>query len=140
MLASDKVYQGLWVSEYPACGMEFMLFIQRKTSTLEAIKVTGDYNVRRGEYSFIVSDITEASRVCHEEEFTGSCAYKGSCQVAVPPLGDQLRWIDVEGRPLSPTCSNVVILVSNDEVAIYERTSQIKIYYKRVVLEDIVSL
>ena len=89
-------YQGLWVGDYSAHGAEVLLFLQRTPTMLEVIKVTGDPNVGCGEYSFIVPNLIEPSRVSNEEEFVGVRAVQGSGQIAGLFLSHP-QWIDVEG-------------------------------------------
>ncbi|KAJ6176515.1 hypothetical protein N7485_003429 [Penicillium canescens] len=92
-----KPYQGIWVGDYSAHGCEFLLFRQTDLSNeseglneimdtdlpnadivqqgrLEAIKLTGDPNVPRGQYSFIAEDIGPNGliRVATDEPFVGS--------------------------------------------------------------------
>jgi hypothetical protein len=63
---------------------------------LEVIKIQGDPNVPRGEYSFVFPDISSINRRCTEVEFEGSNTTCGYGQVA----GTFFRgptWIPVEG-------------------------------------------
>ena len=97
----EKPYQGIWVGDYSGHGCEFLLFIQQdipgasplsqishgeralrkgiskyegQETTLEAIKLTGDRNVPRGEVSFVANDIGPNGlvRMAEEEPFQGS--------------------------------------------------------------------
>jgi hypothetical protein len=90
----EKPYQGIWVGDYSAHGCEFLLFLQRdrddeasspsdepetgpdeivQKGSLEAIKLTGDPNVPRGQISFIAPDIGPGGvvRVAEEALFRG---------------------------------------------------------------------
>lgn len=92
----EKPYQGIWVGDYSAHGCEFLLFFQRdhesvaasqvtsdptatnrdiiEQGSLEAVKLTGDHNIPRGEFSFIASDIGPDGfiRMADEEPFKGA--------------------------------------------------------------------
>ncbi|KAJ5748620.1 uncharacterized protein N7511_010316 [Penicillium nucicola] len=89
----EKPYQGIWVGDYSAHGCEFLLLRQPDSSTesedlgetmdvtetvhqgrLEAIKLTGDPNVPRGQYSFIAEDIGPKGliRVTTDDPFPGA--------------------------------------------------------------------
>lgn len=92
----EKPFQGLWIGDYSAHGGEILLFLQRTPSKLEVIKVTGDRNVPRGEYSFVIPKMDGPSRICHEMEFTSVCAVQGWEQIAGICFSHYL-WIEVEG-------------------------------------------
>jgi Cyclin D1 binding domain len=72
------------------------MFLQRTPSTLEVIKLTGDINVTRGEYSFVVPDLDLPGRICDETEYPGARAIPGSGQIAGFMFSNP-EWIDVEG-------------------------------------------
>lgn len=61
---------------------EFILFHQPTETRLEAIKITGDHYVPRGEYTFIVDDLSDTRRVCNENEWPGARAVGCKSQVA----------------------------------------------------------
>ncbi|KAK9466129.1 hypothetical protein V1512DRAFT_263943 [Lipomyces arxii] len=65
-------YRGVWIGDYESHGGEFLLFHQPDATRLEAIKLTGDPNVPRGEFSFIVDDLTHTDRICSEQEWPGA--------------------------------------------------------------------
>jgi len=96
MLDVEKPFQGLWVGDYSAHGGEIVLFLQRTPSRLEVIKVIGDSNVPRGEYSFVVPNIDEPYRICDEVEFSGVPSVQGWGQIAGTFFSDHY-WVEVEG-------------------------------------------
>ena len=100
----EKPYQGIWVGDYEAHGCEFLLFLQRDGSvggeshneeeiedgaiiqrgSLEAIKLTGDPNVPRGQISVIAEDIGPGGlvRIADESPFEGARIVKSRGHVA----------------------------------------------------------
>jgi anaerobic selenocysteine-containing dehydrogenase len=92
----EKPFQGLWIGDYSDHGGEILLFLQRTPSKLEVIKVTGDLNVPRGEYSFVIPNMDGPSRICHETEFTGVRAVQGWGQIAGTYFY-HYQWVEVEG-------------------------------------------
>ncbi|KAA8647419.1 uncharacterized protein ATNIH1004_006112 [Aspergillus tanneri] len=97
----EKPYQGIWVGDYSAHGCEFLLFLQRDRDGipsepppsddgiihqggLEAIKLTGDPNVPRGEISFISDDIGDGGliRVANESLYQGARVVRSRGHVA----------------------------------------------------------
>lgn len=107
--SKEKPYQGIWVGDYSAHGSEFLLFLQHDSpqpsitpaqqtgdnsggssnepilqGSLEAIKLTGDPNVPRGEKSFIVEDIGQGGfvRVADESLFPNARVVRSKGHVA----------------------------------------------------------
>lgn len=80
--------RGLWVGDYSSHGWEFILFHQPRPERLEGIKITGDINVPRGEYTFIIENLNEVLRIAHEEEWPGSKVVKGKGQIAASQFVD----------------------------------------------------
>lgn len=102
----EKPYQGIWVGDYSAHGCEFLLFLQRDGSdasttpvgetqddsntewvphgSLEAIKLTGDPNVPRGEISFVAEDIGKGGfvRIANESLFPNARIVRSKGHVA----------------------------------------------------------
>lgn len=110
----EKPYQGIWVGDYSAHGCEFILFLQgdrgpsmgaKGTDTemdedgdegeaiaggviqkgsLEAVKLTGDPNVPRGEVTFTASDIGPRGlvRVAEDDPFKGARIVRSHGHVA----------------------------------------------------------
>jgi len=102
----EKPFQGLWVGDYSVHGGEIVLFLQRTPSRLEVIKVTGDPNVPRGEYSFVVPNIDEPYRICDEVKFSGVPSVQGWGQIAGTFFADH-QWVEVEGT--NPSCLDYLI-------------------------------
>ncbi len=97
----EKPWQGIWVGDYAGHGCEFLVVLQKDvenaasdtvldhlpggtekdgscTGRLEAIKLTGDPNVPRGEYTWIAEDIGPKGliRIAHEDIFKGARVVK----------------------------------------------------------------
>ncbi|KAK4132729.1 hypothetical protein BT67DRAFT_443635 [Trichocladium antarcticum] len=79
----SKPYRGIWVGDYSGHGCEFLLITQPhdddddddddNNDSLQAVKLTGDANVPRGEYSFVADDLGAGGlvEVAQEEPFVG---------------------------------------------------------------------
>ncbi|KAK7984679.1 hypothetical protein PG996_006080 [Apiospora saccharicola] len=109
----ERPWRGIWVGDYSGHGCEFLLLNQpdvEETNTpldrqegetdaqyeerflnervykgrLEAIKLTGDPNVPRGEYTFIAKDLGEAGfvDVAQEHPFQGARVVKSTGHIA----------------------------------------------------------
>lgn len=63
---------------------------------LEIIKLTGDPNVIRGEYTVIVPSILENGRQCEEDEFFGCMAYPCYLQVSEETPFKNPQWLSGE--------------------------------------------
>ena len=93
----EKPWQGIWVGDYAGHGCEFLVVLQKDveslapdndldhhsgeavrdgscTGRLEAIKLTGDPHVPRGEYTWIAEDIGHKGliRIADEDVFKGA--------------------------------------------------------------------
>ena len=97
ILGPSRPYQGLWVGDYSTHGCEFLLFLQRTPTRLEVLKITGDHNVPRGEFTFVVPNLNEPSRICDEPEFLGVRAVQGWAQIA-NALFQVPQWTGAEGK------------------------------------------
>ncbi|KAH0559324.1 hypothetical protein GP486_004163 [Trichoglossum hirsutum] len=93
----QKPWQGIWVGDYSGHGCEFLLLHQPDTvkdggdgqkliyqGRLEAIKLTGDPHVPRGQYSWIAEDIGSGGflRIAEEEIFRGARVVKSEGHLA----------------------------------------------------------
>lgn len=76
----------MYLGDYLPHAPEFLLFHQPESSPprLEVIKLTGDPNVPRGEYSFIIDDLTPSTaiRICDEDEWPGGRIHMARGQIA----------------------------------------------------------
>lgn len=101
---AKKPYQGIWVGDYSTHGCEFLLVLQGEEDgtsevdtdeeigqrgSLRGIKLTGDMNVPRGEYSWIAKDIGPAGLVgvAVDDPFTGARMVR--CKGHVAGIGYQ---------------------------------------------------
>ncbi|PWY91223.1 hypothetical protein BO70DRAFT_358668 [Aspergillus heteromorphus CBS 117.55] len=140
-----KPYQGIWIGDYSAHGCEFLLFLQRgpkdehvkptETSepaeeitpqySLEAVKLTGDPNVPRGEISFAADDTGPGGlvRISDEALFQGAPIVRSRGHVA------GLGFRDDTFIP------SQLILISTDCVAHYWEAMGHISYYRRLDLD-----
>jgi hypothetical protein len=106
---SEKPYQGIWVGDYSAHGCEFLLVLQSdvdqaqqddsvdeddapedidmepgQRGRLECIKLTGDMNVPRGQYSWLSDDIGPRGlvKVAEDDPFKGARIVRSKGHVA----------------------------------------------------------
>lgn len=104
----EKPWQGIWVGDYAGHGCEFLVVLQKDlglpapgtmldhlpggterdrtcTGRLEAIKLTGDNNVPRGEYTWIAEDIGPQGliRIANEDIFKGARVVRSRGNTAV---------------------------------------------------------
>lgn len=80
----DREYplRGLWVGDYSVNGCEIILFHQPTPDRLEGIKITGDLNVPRGEYTFTFNNLKDLIRIAGEVEWPGATVVGGRGQLA----------------------------------------------------------
>ncbi|CAN6659742.1 hypothetical protein TRVA0_031S01750 [Trichomonascus vanleenenianus] len=58
----EKPWQGVWVADFGLQGLQMLLLHQPSAERLEAIKLTGDVNIPRGELAFVVDDLTNVKQ------------------------------------------------------------------------------
>ncbi|RAK97845.1 F-box protein [Aspergillus ibericus CBS 121593] len=141
----EKPYQGIWVGDYSAHGCEFLLFLQRERVDehaspenssdsdeesipqcgLEAIKLTGDPNVPRGEISFSADDIGSGGliRIAEEALFQGARIVRSRGHVAGLGFRDDTF------------IASQLILISTECVAHYWETMGHISYYRRLDID-----
>ncbi|CAG8033924.1 unnamed protein product [Penicillium olsonii] len=151
----EKPYQGIWVGDYSTHGCEFLLVlqnhaqddIQRQQSEiqtnshggtteansesmgqqgqLKGIKLTGDMNVPRGQYSWVADDIGPAGLVgvAEDEPFIGARIVRCKGHVAGIGFQDDI-FIDSQ-----------LILVSTDLMAHYWKEMGHISYFRRVDID-----
>ncbi|KAJ5684463.1 uncharacterized protein N7477_000808 [Penicillium maclennaniae] len=140
----EKPYQGIWVGDYSAHGCEFLLLFQRdpppsdaegnaaemagdivQKGSLEAVKLTGDPNVPRGEYSFLAEDIGPNGllSVSDSKPFEGARIVRSKGHLAGLGFRDD-TFIDSQ-----------LILISTDYLAHYWVELGHISYYRRVDID-----
>jgi hypothetical protein len=97
---------------------------------IEAIKLTGDPNIPRGEYTFIAPDIGPNGliRVATEEMFKGARIVKSVGHIAAQGFRDDTYM------------TSQLILVSHDRLAQYWETFGHVSFYQRVNLDEFVKV
>lgn len=80
--SKEHPFRGVWVGDYTENGCEIVLFHQPTPERLEGIKITGDINVPRGEYTFIIENLKEPIRIANEVEWPGATVVGGKTQTA----------------------------------------------------------
>jgi hypothetical protein len=86
----EKPWQGIWCGDYFHHGVEFLLVLQPDSidtdqrKSLLAVKLTGDPNIPRWQYSFVVPDLLEPGlvRIAEEEELRGARLVRSAIHVA----------------------------------------------------------
>lgn len=154
----EKPYRGIFVGHYGPHGCEFILihqpddngfgvekmerreeeteekFEQRKKDAkvyrggLAGIKLTGDPNVPRGEYTFVARDIGEEGfvKVADEEEFAGARVVKAKGHVAEHNFWDD-DWIDCD-----------LFLVSHNRLALHWHRWDMTSVFERVDIDKFI--
>ncbi|KAL2822736.1 hypothetical protein BDW59DRAFT_149401 [Aspergillus cavernicola] len=142
----EKPYQGIWVGDYSAHGCEFLLFLQRdkegehydardpgnddivQKGSLEAVKLTGDPNVPRGQLSFRSDDIGPGGtvRIATEALFQGARVVRSKGHVAGLGFRDDTF------------ITSQLILASTDCVAHYWESMGHITYYRRLDIDGLI--
>ncbi|KKK26797.1 hypothetical protein ARAM_000353 [Aspergillus rambellii] len=142
----EKPYQGIWVGDYSAHGCEFLLFMQRgkdgdnlseleaenqgiiQKGSLEAVKLTGDPNVPRGQISFMSDDIGPGGtvRIADEEIFKGGRVVRSKGHLAGLGFRDDTF------------INSQLILVSTDCVAHYWESMGHISYFRRLDIDALI--
>ncbi|KAJ5236206.1 hypothetical protein N7489_006297 [Penicillium chrysogenum] len=145
---AEKPYQGIWVGDYSAHGCEFLLVLQKETEaeahsdekqskitdaqedigqrgSLQAVKLTGDPNVPRGQFSFVAEDIGSRGLISveMEEPFVGARIVRCRGHVAGLGFRDD-TYIDSQ-----------LILISPDHMAHYWKEMGHVSYFRRVDID-----
>ncbi|PGH13890.1 hypothetical protein AJ80_06159 [Polytolypa hystricis UAMH7299] len=150
---AEKPYRGIWVGDYSGHGPEFLLVIQRDNTAsratqqppatapdrssqsytgprgrLEAIKLTGDPNVPRGEITWYANDIGPDGliRVADEDIFKNARVVRSMGHIASTNFRND-RFIPSQ-----------LILVSPDCIAHFWTELKHISYYRRVDVEKLV--
>ncbi|CAI2184705.1 18152_t:CDS:2 [Funneliformis geosporum] len=101
-----KKFDGIWIGDYGAHGIEFILFREDDSGYLFATKITGDINVPRGEISWRCN-LKDQVRICDELEWNGKVSYRAKTKVAY------------EGFRNPDEIDSEVIIVSYDKLVVY---------------------
>lgn len=172
----DKPFRGIWVGDYRGHGCEFILMHQPETEPyeddnvhrledetqedyqnrrrearmyrgrIEAVKLTGDPNVPRGEYTFIADDIGPAGfvRVADEGEFEGARVVRSRGQVAEDGfINSKLRKssfvlpVTNNLRKIGQFIDTQLFLISPDKMAQYWIEFRNINFFERVRIDDL---
>ncbi|BFZ55406.1 hypothetical protein PYCC9005_002447 [Savitreella phatthalungensis] len=93
--ANFRQWSGLFMGDYSSHGPELLYLYYPTSTSLRAIKVTGDPNVPRGEISWRVDDLTSVKRICQEDEWPGARAFDGLGHISPHGFTDP-SWIEAE--------------------------------------------
>ena len=130
-------------SENGALGEEEGIF----KGSVEAIKLTGDPNIPRGEHTFIADDIGAAGfiRIAHEAPFQGARVVK--CRGHVADRGFRLGKVPIEALCHAVTYTSVVdefvpsqlIMMSHNKLAQYWLPFGHIAFYERVDIDQLLA-
>lgn len=170
---ADKPYRGIWVGDYSGHGCEFLLmhqaddrppvesfrrddeseleFLARRREEriyrgrLEAIKLTGDPNIPRGEFTFIAEDLGDDGfvRVADEPRFKGARVVKSKGHIAERNFSDRklpnLAFFETKLTILDQYIESQLILISPDRLAQYWVEFGHISFYERVKIDQFIS-
>ena len=104
---------------------------------LEAIKLTGDPNIPRGEYTWIAPDIGAGGllRVASEEPFRGARVVRSIGHIAANGFRDEWLMVGTDDY-----MSSQLLIISKDRLAQYWETFGHVSFYERVDLDKFVQL
>ncbi|KAI9682083.1 MAG: hypothetical protein M1817_000137 [Caeruleum heppii] len=150
---ATKIFRGIWVGDYSGHGCEFLVILQtndedgekaageeasktttsgrdaRYSGSLAAIKLTGDPNVPRGQFTFVSPDIGPEGmvRIAEEEPFRGARVVNSKGHIALRGFVDD-SYLETQ-----------LILVSADRLAHYWMDFGHISYYHRVDIDAILA-
>lgn len=112
--------------------------------SLLAVKLTGDSNVPRWEYSFVVPDLLESGliRIADEEEFRGAHVVRSAMHVATKGFGHSERSHSITSDEVL-TCStdrylpSQLVLLPDHRLAQYSEAFGCILYYRRLDLTSL---
>lgn len=116
---------------------------------MEAIKITGDPNIPRGEYTFIAEDIGDEGlvRIAKEYQFKGARIVKSKGQLANRNFVNRkyfmlpLALVYICGVYLTNAAEyfeSELILISPDRIAHYWKSLELICFHERVNLDDFI--
>ncbi|KAI9762773.1 MAG: hypothetical protein M4579_000125 [Chaenotheca gracillima] len=143
----QKPWRGIWIGDYAPHGCEFLLMYQPDDESIpgsepsgdgqtedetpyhgfiEAIKLTGDPNVPRGECTFIAEDIGNGGLIRNVEDgaFKGAKIVKSKGHIASSGFIDD-TWMETQ-----------LIIISNDKLAHYWSEFDHISFYHRVDIDQ----
>ncbi|KAI9825894.1 MAG: hypothetical protein M1832_000835 [Thelocarpon impressellum] len=142
-------WRGIWVGDYAGHGCEFLLVIQEQdkddadaaipgcpgnvagarpvpSGMLQAVKLTGDPNVPRGQITFVADDLSDGGlvRIANEEMFKGARIVRSRGHVASAGFADD-HYMESQ-----------LFLISHDRLAQYWLDLGLISFYERVDVDS----
>ncbi|KAJ2960465.1 hypothetical protein NQZ79_g4177 [Umbelopsis isabellina] len=112
---------GLFSSFHGGHGMEYVLLQYDQSSEyLRAVKITGDANVPRSDWSWL-ADVSRPVRHCTDDDFNGAIVYEALGHIAFHGFEDESlikceRKIDVVSKICKDT---VIVIIVTDAIFIF---------------------